>query len=461
MDWLDEPDLHKLTSLALLELDILFTEHNIHHRWRKLKKRKQSKEESGVFGVPLESLIERDRNLLPDSLLETSVPLVFYKLVWQLERHGLQQEGILRVPGHRSQTEQLRQTLNTNFYSWPSHVDAALRNATPNDVAALVKTFLRELPRPLLTHTYMPAFYKTHRIEDMGERVLALTMLILLLPSPHRDTLHALLELCARVVTHEAENKMSLYNVAMIMAPNLFLPNHQRSKLNLRSEDKEQQLHHEMTYANVTTQLTQAMIKYRDVLWTVPHRLVAQIRRQYQAEALKQHNYTPMRRLLLSRKSKETIQRPIENEVDYQEGVLRVSAPQFNKTNYPVKLNSRMTAGDLLTRFIEELTLLPENPRRVEGRRELQYKRVAIGNGSPPSTTLSQNTSTPHYLSCLLTGSLKNTVQQHALHEIGGNIGDRRLDPNAKLLAIYQDNPNAEFVVKCHHKGGQISRRNS
>lgn len=57
-------------------------------------------------------------------------------------------------------------------------------------------------------------------------------------------------------------------------------------------------------------------------------------------------------RRLLSRKSKETIQRPIENEVDYQEGILRVSAPQFNKINYPVKLNPRMTAGDLLTKYV-------------------------------------------------------------------------------------------------------------
>ena len=62
------------------------------------------------------------------------------------------------------------------------------------------------------------------------------------------------------------------------------------------------------------------------------------------------HTHSSQMRRLLSRKSKETIQRPIENEVDYQEGILRVSAPQFNKINYPVKLNSRMTAGDLLTK---------------------------------------------------------------------------------------------------------------
>ncbi|ROT78322.1 hypothetical protein C7M84_002953 [Penaeus vannamei] len=218
MDWLDESDLGRLTSLALLELDILFTEHNIHHRWRKLKKRKQNKEESGVFGVRLDSLIERDRSFLEESPLETKVPLVFYKLALQLERQGLRQEGIMRVPGHRSQIEQLRRALDTHFYTSPGTADSALRNATPNDVAALIKTFLRELPQPLLTHTN----------QDMGERILALTMLILLLPSSHRDTLHAVLELCARVVAFEDENKMTLYNIAMIVAPNLFLPSNQR-----------------------------------------------------------------------------------------------------------------------------------------------------------------------------------------------------------------------------------------
>ncbi|XP_068245832.1 rho GTPase-activating protein 18-like isoform X3 [Palaemon carinicauda] len=459
MDWLDEPDLSKLVSLALLELDIIFTEHHIHHRWRKLKKRKPNKEETNVFGVPLESLLERDRIYLPDSTLETSVPVVFYKLAMQLERQGMHQEGIMRVPGHRSQTEQLRRTLDSHFYTSLPMAETALRGAAPNDVATLVKSFLRELPQPLLTHTYMPAFYKTHRIDNIGERVLALTMLILLLPTQNRDTLHAVLELCARIVSYEEENKMTLYNVAMIMAPNLFLPSNHRSKLQLRSEDKEQQLNHEMTYANVTTKLTQAMIKYRDVLWTVPHRLISQIRRLYQAEALKHQNYTPMRRLL-TRKSKETIQRPIENEVDYQDGVLRVSAPQFNKIQCPVKLDPLMTARDLLTRFIEELTLLPENPRRVEGRREQQYKRGTVGsNSNPPSS--SQMATMPQYLACLLSGSLKNVLKQHALHERGGNIGDRRLDPNAKLLTIYQDNPNAEFLVKCHHLGGEPPRKQS
>ncbi|CAL4182124.1 unnamed protein product, partial [Meganyctiphanes norvegica] len=420
MDWLVETDLTKLSSLALLELDILFTEQNINHRWRKLKKKKHKEADSGVFGVDLETLLDRDRNLFTETITETNVPLVLYKLVWQLERHGLREEGILRVPGHRSKTEHLRKTLDSLFYSEPASADAALRGATANDVASLIKTFLRELPRPLLTETYMPAFYKAHRIQNIGERVMALTMLVLLLPRSHRDTLFVVLELCANITQYESKNKMSLYNVAMIMAPNLFLPHlNTRSKLHLRSEDKEQQLNSEMTYASVTTQLTQALIKYREIIWTVPHRLMAQIRRQYQAEALRQQNNNKPMRRLLSRKSKmECIQRPIENEVDYQEGVLRVSAPQFNKLRYPVKLDAHMTAKDMLTRFIEELTTLPETPGRVEGRREQQYRK---GSGGSSSIRVH---SPQHFMACILQGSMKNALEHHAVHERGGNIGE-------------------------------------
>ena len=76
---------------------------------------------------------------------------------------GLRDEGILRIPGHRAKTEDLRKNLNLTFFSDPSESDAALRRATPNELASLIKLFLRELPQPLLTHQLASAFYKTHR----------------------------------------------------------------------------------------------------------------------------------------------------------------------------------------------------------------------------------------------------------------------------------------------------------
>lgn len=44
----------------------------------------------------------------------------------------------------------------------------------------------------------------------------------------------------------------------------------------------------------------------------------------------------------------EMIMRPIDNEVDFQEGVIRVSAPQFNLSNIPIILGKNTIAGDVV-----------------------------------------------------------------------------------------------------------------
>lgn len=37
--------------------------------------------DNGVFGVPLETLLERDRHHLPETPLEANVPFIFYKVL--------------------------------------------------------------------------------------------------------------------------------------------------------------------------------------------------------------------------------------------------------------------------------------------------------------------------------------------------------------------------------------------
>lgn len=40
--------------------------------------------------------------------------------------------------------------------------------------------------------------------------------------------------------------------------------------------------------------------------------------------------------------------RQIDNEVDFQEGVIRVNAPQFNLYNTPIVLGKNTTAGEIV-----------------------------------------------------------------------------------------------------------------
>lgn len=51
----------------------------------------------------------------------------------------------------------------------------------------------------------------------------------------------------------------------------------------------------------------------------------------------------------------EMIMRPIDNEVDFQEGVIRINAPQFNLYNVPIILNRNTTAGDVVLKYLNLL----------------------------------------------------------------------------------------------------------
>lgn len=61
-------------------------------------------------------------------------------------------------------------------------------------------------------------------------------------------------------MAREQSNKMTLWNVSTVMAPNLFLHRGQPPKL---SRGKEKQL------AEGAAQVVQMMVHYQDLLWTV------------------------------------------------------------------------------------------------------------------------------------------------------------------------------------------------
>lgn len=70
----------------------------------------------------------------------------------------------------------------------------------------------------------------------------------------------ALVEFFQRVIEHQANNKMTLNNVSVIMAPNIFMFKGFRSKIT------EQQ---EYSMAAGTANIMRLLIRYQDLLWTV------------------------------------------------------------------------------------------------------------------------------------------------------------------------------------------------
>ncbi|XP_016097250.1 rho GTPase-activating protein 40-like [Sinocyclocheilus grahami] len=247
---LSQQDMKKVRQLALIDMTALCDLLGLEVKRHKTCKRKIP--ESCLFGVPLASLVESDQKIKPN----TQIPLFLQTLLSFLEKKGLDSEGILRVPGSQSRIKVLQQMLENSFYSGSFSWD----EVSPNDAAALLKKFIRELPAPLLTVEHLNTFSAVRDIADLKQKLHVLNLLVLLLPEPNRNTLKALLEFLSKVVLSERRNRMNLWAVSTIMAPNLFLHKAVPSKLAVDGPEKGQ--------AERAADIMRLLIRYQDLLWT-------------------------------------------------------------------------------------------------------------------------------------------------------------------------------------------------
>ncbi|XP_032072170.1 rho GTPase-activating protein 18 [Thamnophis elegans] len=385
-------DMKKIHALALIELSALFDIFGIELKPQKAAKTKVK--ESGLFGVPLLVLLQYDQKRIPG----IRTPFIFQKLISQIEGGKLETEGLLRIPGVAARVKNLCQELESKFYEGTFNWDSVKQH----DAASLLKLFIRELPQPLFTVEYLKAFQDVQKLPTKKHQLQALNLLVLLLPEGNRDTLKVLLEFLQRVIDHGDKNKMNLKNVAMVMAPNLFMFHGLGAKPTEQSE---------FVMAAGTANVMRFMIKYQNLLWTIPTFLVNQVRKQNAESQKKERKDKAMRKLLkkmaYDREKHEKQDKSISdqksgNDADIPEGVIRVQAPHLSKVSMAIQLTGELKAGDIVARF------------------------------------LSQKSGTVQ--------SLKK--EELFLHEVGGNIGERCLDDDTFMKNLYQLNPNAEWIIK-------------
>ncbi|EGW14645.1 Rho GTPase-activating protein 18 [Cricetulus griseus] len=254
-------DMKKVCHLALIELTALYDVLGVELKQQKAVKIKTK--DSGLFGVPLTMLLEQDQRKAPG----TRIPLIFQKLISRIEEGGLETEGLLRIPGAAMRIKNLCQELEAKFYEGTFNWESVKQH----DAASLLKLFLRELPQPLLSVEYLKAFQAVQNLPTRKEQLQALNLLVILLPDANRDTLKALLEFLQRVIDNKEKNKMTVVNVAMVMAPNLFMCH----TLGLKSSE-----HREFEMAAGTANVMHLLIKYQKLLWTIPKFIVNQVRKQ-------------------------------------------------------------------------------------------------------------------------------------------------------------------------------------
>ncbi|KAK0083520.1 hypothetical protein PV325_008674 [Microctonus aethiopoides] len=268
VELLSQRDLIRLRPLLWLELTAVFDKYNVPLLRRNPNKRRRKA--GNLFGVSLSTLLLRDSQLTNE---ENNIPVIFQKLLNELMERGVKEEGILRVGGHKQKVEGLCTELETYFYSKPMKIDKLLKRTMCHDLSAVLKKLLRDLPQPLLTVEYIEAFYQSHGVKNPNDLSYSLNLLVLLLPVEHRCTLKALLIFFKLVVDNQNSNKMSMHNVAMIVAPSLFPPRYiyPRDRSDLTAQ---------VNMAAVCCQVTEALLNNIDKLWDVPSNLIGQLRRQ-------------------------------------------------------------------------------------------------------------------------------------------------------------------------------------
>ncbi|XP_054900115.1 rho GTPase-activating protein 18 isoform X1 [Poeciliopsis prolifica] len=372
-------DMKKVRRVVLVEMTALFDTAGIDVKANKPGRVKSK--ESGLFGVPLITLLDQDHRRVPG----TKVPLILQRLISHVEEEGLDTEGLLRIPGAATRVKSLCQELESSFYDrtfqW--------KQVKQHDAASLLKLFIRELPHPLLTVEYLNAFIAVNKLPTKKQQLQALNLLVLLLPEANRDTLKALVEFFQRVISHQVKNKMTLNNVSVVMAPNIFMFKGFRSKVT------EQQ---EFSMATSTANIVRLLIRYQNLLWTIPKFILTQVRHQNMESHRKLYKDKAVRKLL----KKITTERPVDKAIPEENtpGFIRVQAPQFSKISMAIQLTEDLQAADVLTRF------------------------------------LSQDSSV----------SVKK--EDLCLYEIGGNIKERCLDGETYMKDLSQLNPAAEWVIK-------------
>uniref|UniRef100_S4RIT4 Rho GTPase activating protein 18 n=1 Tax=Petromyzon marinus TaxID=7757 RepID=S4RIT4_PETMA len=380
---LSPEDMRKVHRVALIELAAFFDA--LHIDFTRNRPVKVRAKDSRLFGVPLSTLLEQDQKISPG----VKVPLFLQELLTHLEQTGLDTEGIFRIPGSSSRIKSLRQELEAGFYDGAVTWD----DVRPHDAASLLKLFIRELPAPLLTAEYLTAFTSVEKIEIRKQRIRALNLLIILLPAANRDVLKAILELLLKVSEASTATRMDLWNVSLIMAPNLFMSSGSALLQPLNRQ-----------FAAAYAGLVRMLIKDQRKLWIIPPFLLRQVRELNDANKRQPQKERGVRRFLrITRidKDKKPERREYANQVEPLSYTIRVAAPLLSKLPMAVQLDEGVRAGDLVARFFAD----------SEGGKIVEH-------------------------------------QEYCLHEIGGNIGDRCLDAETHMRALYEANPHADWVIK-------------
>lgn len=177
----------------------------------------------GVFGVPLEAIIERDGADSTDGVGPGTlrIPAIVDDIVSSMRQMDLSVEGVFRKNGNIKKQQELVDRVNNEGCDNISFMEQPVIQ-----LAAILKRYLRDLPDPLMTHKLYRLWISAAKIPDLTKRKQCLHLACCLLPKSHRDCLEILFTFLKWAGTFhqlddEVGSKMDVRNLATVIAPNI------------------------------------------------------------------------------------------------------------------------------------------------------------------------------------------------------------------------------------------------
>ncbi|KAM6965775.1 rho GTPase-activating protein 17b isoform 1-T2 [Tautogolabrus adspersus] len=162
--------------------------------------------EKPAFGTALEEHLKRSNR-------EIALPIE--ACVMMLLETGMKEEGLFRIAAGASKLKKLKAALDCStsqleeFYS------------DPHAVAGALKSYLRELPEPLMTFGSYDEWLQASNVSDSDKRLQALWVTCDRLPKTHKANLRYLVKFLAKLAQDSEVNKMTPSNIAIVLGPNL------------------------------------------------------------------------------------------------------------------------------------------------------------------------------------------------------------------------------------------------
>ncbi|KAE9421150.1 hypothetical protein Angca_008094 [Angiostrongylus cantonensis] len=141
-----------------------------------------------------------------------------------LEERGIREQGLYRNCGVTSKVQKLMQLgldrrktngdkLNINDDEWEIKT-----------ISSAVKTFLRNLPEPLMTFDQHSLFINAAKMDDRRTRIDHIHYYVHKLPPDHRSMLEIVIRHLKRVADNSVENLMTVGNLGVCFGPTLLRP---------------------------------------------------------------------------------------------------------------------------------------------------------------------------------------------------------------------------------------------